>query len=577
MQQPSERIKEKIDVVDFIKNYVELKPAGRNWKGRCPFHNERTPSFIVSKDRQIWHCFGCGKGGDVFKFLMEYENLEFREALKILAEKAGIELRSVSPEEYRQFGVLYDINSAAKDFYLENFKKFPVAHDYLIKRGLKKETMEEFEIGFAPNEFDATTAYLLKKGFKVDDVVRAGISFKSEKGRVGDRFRGRIMFPIHDHSGKVVGFSGRVLPELESADTGKYINSPETQIYNKSRILYGFWKSKKLIRESKTALLVEGQMDFLMVYQSGVKNVIATSGTALTPEHLKVLRPIANTVIMSFDNDPAGALAAERGIDLLGEHDFNVAILHLGKYKDPADAAYDNSSFIGQAMLKAKSVMNFYFERYLSGDSAREKKNIRAVLSKIKKLYSPIEKSNWLRELSHLTSLSERDLRDEMEGLNVELLQYGRSPLNAQNGTGENIERDHLLCERILSLVSLNKDFVDVVDSYIEYMPANYAKAYKALFNNEASDEQANKIINFISLGSGLEWPSELEKQEVELNKLLGELQIERLKKDQKKAQRLIMLAEASGDEEGLVEIMRKFDDISKKMQNIKHKKHGKK
>ena len=184
MQQPSEKIKEKLDVVDFIKNYVELKPAGRNWKGRCPFHAERTPSFIVSKDRQMWHCFGCQKGGDIFKFLMEFENLEFREALKILAEKAGVELRSVSPEEYRQFGVLYDINNAAKEYYLENFKEFPIGRDYLLKRNLKEETIEEFEIGFAPNEFDKTTTYLIKKGFKADDIVRAGIAFKSESGRI---------------------------------------------------------------------------------------------------------------------------------------------------------------------------------------------------------------------------------------------------------------------------------------------------------------------------------------------------------------------------------------------------------
>lgn len=575
MTQPSEQIKQKLDIVDFIKSYVELKPAGRNWKGRCPFHNERTPSFIVSKDRQIWHCFGCAKGGDIFKFLMEFENLEFREALKILAEKAGIELKSLSPEEYRQFGVLYDINEAAKEYYLENFKKFPIAHDYLSKRGLKDETMEEFEVGFAPNEFDKTTTALIKKGFKVDDIIRAGISFRSDSGRVGDRFRGRIMFPIHDHSGKVIGFSGRILPELENADTGKYINSPETPIYNKSKILYGFWRSKKSIRESKTALLVEGQMDFLMTYQSGVKNIIATSGTALTPDHLRVLKPIADKIIISFDNDSAGVMAAERGIDLLGESDFNVAILHLGNYKDPADAAQADPAFLPNAMEEARSAMHFYFDRYLKGNLAREKKNIRAVLAKIKKLYSSIERASWLRELAHLAGLTEKDLREEMDKLGVETSPGDarqRTDQSFKNAIGRNLNRTELLAERILSLTSLRNDLVDALDSYIEFFPANYLRVYKVLHKNENGDPEINQLINLVSLKSAMEAANNPEDQEEELTTLLHELEIENLKESQKEVQRALMYAESKGDEEKLIETMRKFDDIAKKMQNIKNK-----
>ncbi len=573
MQQPSEKIKEKLDVVDFIKNYVELKPAGRNWKGRCPFHQERSPSFIVSKDRQIWHCFGCAKGGDIFKFLMEFENLEFREALKILAEKAGIELRSLSPEEYRQFGVLYDINEAAKEYYLESSKLFPIAHNYLLKRGLKDETMNEFEIGFAPNEFDKTTTHLIKKGFKVDDIIRAGISFRSDSGRVGDRFRGRIMFPIHDHSGKVIAFSGRILPELESkTDMGKYVNSPETQIFNKSKTLYGFWKSKKYIRDSRTALLVEGQMDFLMAFQSGVKNLIATSGTALTIEHLKTLKPIADRIIISFDNDSAGVMAAERGIDLLGEADFNVAVLNLGPHKDPADAALADPAFLPKAMAEAKSATNFYFERYLKGDLIREKKNIRVVLSKIKKLYSPIERANWLRELSHLTSMTEKDLREEMDKLASETTPGASREQLAKTGSPKNLTRPELLVGRILSLTSLRNDLVDALDSYLEFFPADYLKVYKVLHKNDPADPEINGMINLITLKSAMEMPSDPKDQEEELTNLLHDLEIENLKEIQKEVQRELMLAESKGDEERLIERMRKFDDIAKKMQNIKNK-----
>ncbi len=576
MQQPSEKIKEKLDVVDFIKNYVELKPAGRNWKGRCPFHSDKTPSFIVSKDRQIWHCFGCAKGGDIFKFLMEFENLEFREALKILAEKAGIELRSLSPEEYRQFGVLYDINDAAKDYYIESSKQFPIAHNYLLKRGLKDETMEEFEIGFAPNEFDKTTTHLIKKGFKVDDIIRAGISFRSEGGRVGDRFRGRIMFPIHDHSGKVIAFSGRILPELESkTDMGKYVNSPETQIYNKSKTLYGFWKSKKYIRDSRTALLVEGQMDFLMAFQSGVKNLIATSGTALTIEHLKTLKPIADRIILSFDNDSAGIMAAERGIDLLGEADFTVAVLHLGEHKDPADAAVADPSFLPKAMSEAMSATKFYFDRYLRGDLIREKKNIRVVLSKIKRLYSPIERANWLRELAHLTSMTENDLREEMDKLNLESGPGDTRQKAAQSTSSsslKNLTRPELLAGRILSLTSLRNDLADALDSYLEFFPGDYLRVYKVLHKNDAGDPEINSMINLITLRSAMDMPSDPKDQEEELTNLLHDLEIENLKGIQKEVQRELVAAESSGDEEKLVERMRKFDDIAKKMQNIKNK-----
>lgn len=577
LMQPSEKIKEKLDLVDFVKSYVELKPAGRNWKGRCPFHSEKTPSFIVSKDRQIWHCFGCGKGGDIFKFLMEFENLEFREALKILAEKAGVELKTMNPEEYRQFGILYDINEAAKDFYVENFSKFPVAKNYLLNRGLKPEVMDEFEIGFAPNDFDATTTHLIKKGFKVDDIIRAGIAFKSDSGRVGDRFRGRIQFPIHDHSGKVIAFSGRILPELEDkTDMGKYVNSPETLIYQKSKILYGFWRTKKDIRDSREALLVEGQMDFLMSYQSGLKNIIATSGTALTPDHLKVLKPIADKIIISFDNDSAGVMAAERAIDLLGEADFNVAILHLGSYKDPADAAISDPAFLINAAANAKSALNFYFERYLSGDLAREKKNIRAVLAKIKKLGSAIERAAWLRELSHLIGIKESDLREEMDALQADSSRAAGGNPNARaenkviSKAGERRER---LAEKVLSLTMLRADLLDIIPPYLGFFPGNYLKAYKAIHEAGESDAQIAELINFISLRSGMETSLEKEDQEEELVKLLSELELEHLKIMGEAARAEILSAETEGDEEKLIETMRRFDDTMRKMQNIKNRK----
>src|SRR3989344_3211094 len=213
---PSEQIKEKLDIVPFIKGYLELKPAGRNFKALCPFHQEKTPSFIVSPDRQLWYCFGaCGEGGDIFKFLMRYENLEFHEALAILAEKAGVELRRISPEEQRQFGILYDLNNAAAAFFEENLERSPEILSYLRDRGLKDETVKEFDLGLAPLGADELVVTLINQGFNINDIVRSGLAVKTEKGQYRDRFQARIIFPIHNHFGKIVGFSGRILPNFE--------------------------------------------------------------------------------------------------------------------------------------------------------------------------------------------------------------------------------------------------------------------------------------------------------------------------------------------------------------------------
>lgn len=434
-------IKSKLDVVDFIRGYVQLTPAGRNFKGLCPFHKEKSPSFMVSPERQSWHCFGCGLGGSVFDFVMRYENIEFGEALRQLAEKAGVELKRENPAEYRYSGLLYDLNAAAKDFYRRAFAAAPVAREYLAKRGLNAATIEEFEIGWAPNEPEGLSMFLLNGGAAPQDLLQAGLSIKTERGLMLDRFRGRIMFPIHNHTGKVVGFTGRILPQLDRGDMGKYINSPETPIFQKSRLLYGFWRSKDAIRETHSAFLVEGQMDFLMSYQSGVRNVIASSGTALTADHLRVVRRLAEELIVSFDSDAAGSDAAERAIELAEQNDFAVKVATFaslatngatngvgadGKpFKDAADAALADPANIKKVLDAAVPAPEFYFAKYLPIDrttgvvnaaalGTREGLNgLRAILAKLKNLASPIERDHWLKELSRRTGIAEKTLEEE--------------------------------------------------------------------------------------------------------------------------------------------------------------------
>ena len=541
---PIEQIKDKLDIVDFIKGYIELKPAGKNFKAPCPFHKEKTPSFIVSPDRQTWHCFGsCSEGGDIFKFLMKHENLEFYEALKLLAEKAGVELKKVSPVDQKQFGVLYDINESAKNFFKSELVKNERAKEYLKSRGIKGETAKEFEIGMSPAAFDDLTVYLINQRYDIKDIERAGLNFKSEKGNYIDRFRNRVMFPIYNSFGKVVGFSGRILPEFDNGEMGKYINSPETPIFNKSRILYGFHKSKNAIREKKSALLVEGQMDFLMCWQDGIKNVVAASGTALTVEHLKTLRKSADELIFSFDNDEAGLKAAERSVDLANNADFNVKILMLKDFKDPAEAVLNSSGAVAALVVSAKQVMEFYFDRYLNMTNDKRqttndkidigdlKKKIRIILMKIQNLASPVEQIHWLKELANKAKTSESSLIEELARLKIATISRQEEQI-IETAVEPRQTRKELIAERLLTLALIKDSLCGQLKDYFDFLPDGYQMAYNHLIKKEKTNNiQTLNFINIISMRSSLETENLTEDAIIkEFQQLLKELQSEYFK-----------------------------------------------
>lgn len=619
MTSPVQEIKDRLDIAEFIRSYIPLIPAGKNFKALCPFHKEKTPSFIVSPERQTWHCFGaCAEGGDIFKFLMKYENLEFYEALKILAEKAGIELKKISPAEQRQFGVLYDINDSAKEFFKKKLEQSAESLKYLSERGLKKETIEEFELGLSGSGFDELTRHLINSGFNIKDIERAGLNFKTERGSYIDRFRERIMFPIYNHFGKVVGFSGRILPRPElvegpanpSINSGlavaKYINSPETPIFNKSRLLYGFHKTKNHIREQKFALLVEGQMDFLMVYQDGVRNVAAVSGTALTADHLKTLRRLADQLVLYFDNDEAGLNAAERSIDLTAANDFGVKILILKDYKDPAEAVLKSPGKLLSLVSEAKHAMEFYFERYLPEslkfkvqsskfDLGDFKKNIRIILGKIKNLTSPVDRSYWLKELSLKTRIEEKALMEEMEQIKPTTNDQ-RPTTNKQSFnysiTQLSITRRELIAQRMISLIMIKESFswpdkqsqleehfdgstsLTINPEYaewIDYLPEDYSIILKSLLNREKlSDERLSSLFNLISLRSSFESSIiDEDKIDAEFQEILRNLRLEYLKEKRQGLMYLIKEAEHLGEEEKTASVLKEFDEISKVMNNM--------
>ncbi len=573
MALPSEEIKSKLDIVQVLREYIDLRPAGRNFKANCPFHQEKTASFIVSTEKQIWHCFGCGEGGDIFKFLMKYENIEFSEALVILAEKAGVELRRLSPTDQKQFGILYDINAAAAEFWnneLENSKR---AQEYLKERKLNRETIAEFEIGFAANSFDVLTVHLIAQGFAVSDLVRAGLVFKSEKAnKYIDRFRGRIMFPIHNHSGKVVGFSGRILPELDNGEMGKYVNSPETPIFNKSRLLYGFWKSKSEIRETKTVLLVEGQMDFLMLWQSGVKNLVATSGTALTGDHLNTIKKVADNIIITFDKDSAGIMAAERAIDLAGASDLTPFVLDFGDYKDPAEAAEKDPTAVREAVMSPTPAMEYYFERYLAGAEGRPSKSVvMTLLAKIKNLWNMIDQANWLRELSHRSSVPIKELAEELERLkDAEVFTFKKMEPAVGEQEKDKYSRLDNVTLRMLSLMSIHPGGHNE-EAYADFVPPRYKGAYLALAKGETSslENDTRALLDMIELRSSLEADTNEEVIKTELRRIFQELELEYLRGRMREMAAIITQLEEESSPDDMMVKLREFDDVSKKIKII--------
>ncbi len=423
-------IKDRLDIVQLIQEYVPLKKTGANYKACCPFHGEKSPSFMVHKERQIWHCFGCNKGGDIFSFVQEIEHVEFPEALKILADKAGVTLQnSRNQVDKGEKNRLIDINTWAARFY-HQVLKLPTTQDartYLKERGLKPETIVQWKIGFVPDKWDLLTRFLSKKGFAHADMIAAGLAIKKEDtaaGRTGiyDRFRGRIMFPIANENGYIVGFTGRVLKETEHSG-GKYINTPESPIFNKSRLLYGLDKAKTSIKKQGCVILVEGQMDVIACHEIGMTHTVASSGTALTLEQLRLLKRYTTTLLIAYDADQAGQNASKRGIDLALGEGFVVKIIDLSTtgYKDADECIRRNLGRWQEAVQQAQDVMSWYFahawENFNPQDNEGKKKIVESLAPEINRLPSPIDRDYWLKLLASQLHLEVEILKEEMKNL----------------------------------------------------------------------------------------------------------------------------------------------------------------
>jgi DNA primase len=375
MRDQVEEVKSKIDIVDVVSEYVTLKKAGTNFKGLCPFHSEKTPSFMVNPELQIFKCFGCTESGDVFTFLEKYEGMEFYEALKYLAGKTGVVLKESThiPKDNKER--LFEVNNLVHRFYQYMLHKHEVgkpALEYLEKRGLTLDTIKKFQLGFAPDDFHALEKVLVsKKKATTKELETLGLVFL-RNGRGTDRFRGRVMFPLYDHRGNLCGFAGRILPELDKGTSGKYINSPETVLYHKSQNLFALYTTRKDIKQERMAILVEGEMDALASWQAGLTYVTAIKGSALTQEQVKLLSRFTKKIVFCLDTDFAGNEASRRGIQLAEQEGLEVRVAQLTNYKDPGEAAIQAPDEYKKAITHAVGVWDFIidsvFKKYKNQD-----------------------------------------------------------------------------------------------------------------------------------------------------------------------------------------------------------------
>jgi DNA primase len=583
MNSDVEEIKSRLSIIDVLSGYIRLEKAGANWRARCPFHNEKSPSFMVSEEKQIWHCFGCQKGGDIFGFVMEMEGLEFKEALKLLAEKAGVELRKFDAKTEAKKNRIFEILELATKFYEYQLWEGPgkiKIINYLRARGIQDGTMKDFRLGYAPKGWDNVSKFLISRGYSLDEISKTGLLVEKNKTTnqkpsttsYYDRFRERIMFPIADTNGKIVGFSARVTPGQDEAQA-KYINTPETEVYHKSRVLYGIDRAKNEIKQKNCTLLVEGNLDVIAASQAGIQNVVAVSGTALTPEHLKIIKRYGNKVKMCFDMDSAGEAATKKSLKLCFAENVDTEVVELPSGKDAADLAKNNPAEMQKAVNEARPAMEYFLQKnvlkYDKKAESGKNKIAEELLEMIGNLTNEISQSHWIKKLAEVLEVKETVLTDRLKQSTI------RNTIKTSAGnekSGETFSpksKRETLIQALLGLMLVYAPVWEKValteknnpifaqDSLLAFMQKNgellnfdFAKLLPAL-QDEAQRKRAEKI--FFEKKYRFDLNNNIEEISVEdplgeLTQTLQEIKKEEKKEEMEKIERDLRAAEERGD-----------------------------
>ncbi len=586
----TEKVKQQADIVRVVGEYVRLKKSGQNFVGLCPFHSEKTPSFAVHPTKQIFHCFGCGVGGDVFKFVMDVEKLSFPEALKFVADKAGVRLperRPRTPEEAKETRIrtrLVELHEHAARFFLDELagtREGKLVRDYLQDRGLTDELIKTFAIGFAPGAGDALVRRLKQAGYAQELIDASGLANRDERGTVYDRFRRRVMFPIHSESGRLVGFGGRAMGD----EMPKYLNSPETPIYQKSRVLYNLQRAKDAIRKDNFAVLVEGYLDCIAVHSAGIANVVATCGTSLTETQVKLLSRSTRNVVVSFDPDAAGVAATERSLNLLLADGFNVRVLALPAGHDPDLFVREKGAAAYRAQLKESlPYLDYLTERARRQFDWRTQDGkiaaLNYLLPYLARLPSKIRRADWASELGARLGIDERLLREELRRAAVER----RGEMKLRPEVKEMLDRSAVKPaeRRLLQILLENEDIrADVLkeleddsihkgaglervfDEVLTMARAGEALSFQAL--SERAPEGERRLLYELAFETGAEAAGSLD----EARSCLRAMQRRKLESELRALQQQIKQAEQEKKAKELRELLGRKQSVSKALAEL--------
>jgi DNA primase len=573
-------IKEKLGINDVLGAYIKLEKTGANYKAKCPFHNEKTPSFFISPDRGTYYCFGCGAKGDIFSFVMQFEGLDFKSALKSLADKAGVVLEPLSPKELEQSQKedrIYSCLEYATIFFENQLKENIQAKEYLIKRGLTEETISTWRIGFALKEWRAVHDFLLSHGFTKEEIFKAGLIKTSpdKNNEYYDVFRNRIIFPIFDASSRVIAFSGRILVEEENAP--KYLNSPETEVFKKSETLYGINKAKADVRKKDYSILVEGQMDLIMCHQAGFANTLASSGTAFTSQHLEKLKRLSNRIMFCFDGDNAGIAATYKSAVLALSLGLEVKIAMMPTGSDPAEVIKSDPNVFGQALKNSKHIIEFYLNILKEKNSSQDQRKflkevVSSVLPLVGMLQSTVEKGHFISHISRQTGIKEEALYDDLKKV---------KPLQIENKAPEIIKEKIYLSKNqsierkliglILSLET-KEDTIEVVEKIRKrILRAMSEEELNTLYDYYKNDDVRKNELLF-EIESYYDRHQTLLEREEEIEELMVNLEVERLKNALSQKLKELSEMERLKDKEKIEEIIKECQEITKKLSTLQYK-----
>jgi DNA primase len=579
MSSPVQQIKDRLSIEEVVSSYIKLDKAGKNFKAKCPFHNEKTPSFFVSPERGNYYCFGCTAKGDIFTFIEEFEGLDFKGALKILAEKAGVSLSEFSKEKEGEREKLYRIMEESAKFFEKNLTENKEVLLYLKERGLEDKTIKDFRVGFALLDWRKLFDYLKSKNFTDREIEIAGLAKKPDDKNKAmyDRFRGRIMFPISDSSGRIIAFSGRIF--IDDEKSAKYLNSPETPIFSKSSVLYGLDKAKESIRKNNFSILVEGQFDLILSHQAGFRNAVATSGTALSDStvskenvvsNLGLLRRLSGNIVLAFDADKAGFSAVNRASKIALSFGMDVKVVSMPEGVDPADlisksggdawrTAIRNSKHIIEFLL-GKVLDNYKDDTRKAGREIREK-----VLPYVDVIESSIEKAHFVKKISDLSQIPEEALKEDLVKIEKEF-KYEKEEIEKAKELENKILRKDYIERRLLGIILWQKNLpnkaIDVEKTIKEFSDTLNIKEDE-IFNKK--DNKEDLIFEAeVFYGGDVDLKKDTEE-------LLMNFKEEHLKEKLFKKMQELRDFEMKKDLDKSNQVLKEINEINKSIQNIKN------